>query len=133
MYHSIWTPSIADLKAAIHMNAITNSPVTTADVDLAEKIFGPDIATIKGKATQQKPMPVTSGVIEIPKELIAAQQDVTLCMDDMKVNGLWFLTSISRNIYYRTAQYVMKKEATEYLEAIEEIIAIYNRAGFCLA
>ena len=121
------------MKAAIHMNAITNSPVTTADVDLAEKIFGPDIATIKGKATQQKPMPVTSGVIEIPKELIAAQQDVTLCMDDMKVNGLWFLTSISRNIYYRTAQYVMKKEATEYLEAIEQIIAIYNRAGFCLA
>ena len=75
-------------------------------------------------------MPVTSDVIEIPKELIAAQQDVTLCMDSMKVNGLWFLTTISRNIYYRTAQSVMKKETTEYLEAIEEIIATYNQAGF---
>ena len=78
-------------------------------------------------------MPVTSDVIKIPKELIPAQQDVTLCMDGMKVNGLWFLTTISRNIYYRTAQFVMKKEATEYLEAIKEIIATYNRAGFCVA
>ena len=48
-----WTPSIADLRAAIHMNAITNSPVMAADVYLAEKIFGPDIATIKGKAIRQ--------------------------------------------------------------------------------
>ena len=52
LYHSIGTPYIADLKAAICMNAITNSPVMTADVHLAEKIFGPDIATIKGKAMQ---------------------------------------------------------------------------------
>ena len=44
-----------------------------------------------------------------------------------------FLTTVSRNIYYRTAQFVMKKEATEYLEAIKEIIATYNRAGFCVA
>ena len=78
-------------------------------------------------------MPVTPDVIKIPKELIAAQQDVTLCMDGMKVNGLWFLTTISRNIYYRTAQFVMKKEPTEYLEAIKDIIATYNRAGFCVA
>ena len=75
-------------------------------------------------------MPVTSDVIEIPKELIAAQHDVTLCMDGMKVNGLWFLTTTSRNIYHRTAQFVMKEEATEYLEAIKEIIATYNRAEF---
>ena len=75
-------------------------------------------------------MPVTSDVIKIPKELIAAQQDVTLCMDSMKGNGLWFLSTISRNIYYRTAQSVMKKETTEYLEAIKENIATYNQAGF---
>ena len=75
-------------------------------------------------------MPVTSDVIEILKELIASQQDVTLCMVGMKVNGLWFLTTISRNIYFRTAQFVMEKEATEYLEAIKEIIAAYNQAGY---
>ena len=34
---ALGTPSIADLKAAIALNAIANLPVTTADVNLAEK------------------------------------------------------------------------------------------------
>ena len=39
LYHSIGTPSIADLKAAIHMITVINNLVTTADVDLAKKIW----------------------------------------------------------------------------------------------
>ena len=48
---ALGTPSIADLKSAIAMNAIAGLPVTTKDVDLAEKIFGPDLGTLKGKTT----------------------------------------------------------------------------------
>ena len=42
---ALGTPSIADLKTAIAMNAIAGLPLTTKDVDLAEKIFGPDLGT----------------------------------------------------------------------------------------
>ena len=45
------SPSVANLKAAIAINGIANLPVTTTDVDLAEKIFGKDIGIIKGKTT----------------------------------------------------------------------------------
>ena len=131
LYHSIGTPSIADLKAAIHMITVINSLVTTADVDLAKKNL--DQTLQQSKAKQCDGMQVTSYVIEILKELIAAQQDVTLCIDGMKVNGLWSQITISRNIPNRTAQFEMKKEATEYLEAIKEIIATYNQAGLCVA
>jgi hypothetical protein len=48
------------------MNMIKNNPVTTADVELAEKIFGPDIATLKGKTTRRKPVPVVEDYIDIP-------------------------------------------------------------------
>ena len=130
LYHAVGTPSIEDFKAIIKINAIKNNPVTTDDILLAEKIFGPDIGTLKGKTTRRKPMPVISDYIEIPKELIEAQREVTLCMDAMKVNGLWFLTTISRNIYYRTAQYVESQTVNCYREALREIIRIYNRAGF---
>ena len=50
-------PTIADLKTAIATNAIANLKVTTRDVDLAEKIFGPDLGTLKGKTTRRKPLP----------------------------------------------------------------------------
>ena len=49
--------------------------------------------------------------IEIPKELIKAQREVNLCKDGMKVNGQSFLTTISRNIMYGTAQWVKNQTA----------------------
>ena len=87
LYLAIGTPSIKDFKAIIRMNAITNNPVTTEDIEIAEKIFGPDIGTLKGKTTRRAPAPVVDDYIEIPDELIAAQRNVTLCADGMKVNG----------------------------------------------
>jgi hypothetical protein len=123
-------PSVADLKAALRMNLIRDVPVTTKDIEIAEKIFGPDISSLKGKTTRKKPVPVIEDYVEIPRELIAAQQNVTLCADAMKVNGLWFLTTISRNLYYRTAQHVAKRDSGVYTTAFESVMAVYNRGGF---
>jgi hypothetical protein len=81
------------------------------------------------KQQWQTPAPVVDDYIEIPKELTDAQHDVTLCLDGMKINGLPFLTTISKNIYYRTAQYITRQNAETYKEAISEVIRIYNRAA----
>jgi hypothetical protein len=34
------------------MNVIKNCPVTTEDVNIAKKIFGKDISSLKGKSTR---------------------------------------------------------------------------------
>ena len=70
LYHALGTPTIGDLKAMIRMNLIKNNNVTTEDVHLATKVYGPDAGAIKGKTTRQKPIPVTSNIIKIPKELL---------------------------------------------------------------
>ena len=84
------------------MNLIRNNKVTTANVNLVNKIYGPDIAAIKGKTTRRAPAPVIDNVIELPPELIEVNQDVTISMDGMTVNSLKFLSTISHGIYYRT-------------------------------
>jgi hypothetical protein len=40
LYHIVGMPTIESIKALIKMNAIKNCPVTTEDVNNAEKIFG---------------------------------------------------------------------------------------------
>ena len=98
LFHALGTPSINDFKAIICMNTTHNNPVTTDDIKIAEKIFGPDVGTLRGKTTCRKLLPVLNDYIKIPKELIKAQREVNLCMDGMKVNRQSFLTTISRNI-----------------------------------
>ena len=46
---ALGTPSIADLKKAISMNAIANLPVKVEDLDLAAKIFAPMWAPSRAK------------------------------------------------------------------------------------
>ncbi|MGC8551172.1 MAG: hypothetical protein ACP5M4_15955 [Acidobacteriaceae bacterium] len=68
-YHIMGCPTIENLKHLLRANIIQNCPVTPANVDLAEKIFGPDIGTLKGKTTRKTPPRVKNDVVEVPHEL----------------------------------------------------------------
>ena len=76
------------------MNVIQNCPVTVEDVNISEKIFGPDMSSLKGKSTRRKPKPVRNNLIEIPQEIITKHHDINLCMDTMYVNECGILTAI---------------------------------------
>ena len=54
MYHSLTAPDIAELKKFIRQNIMQNFPVTTEDIILAEKIFGRDVPTLKGKSANRQ-------------------------------------------------------------------------------
>jgi hypothetical protein len=54
------------MKAIIRMNTIKNNLVTTEDINITEKMFGPDTSSLKGKTTHPKPVPVVKDYIEIP-------------------------------------------------------------------
>ena len=66
LYHNVGTPSLRDFKAIVRMNAISNCPITVEDINIAEKVYGPDIGSLKGKTTRIKPKPVVRDYIEIP-------------------------------------------------------------------
>ena len=127
---ALGTPSIADLKKAISMNAISNLPVRVNDIDLAEKIFGPDVGTLKGKTTRTPPLPMVTDQIEMPPELYEDRPDWELCMDLMFVNGMPFMTSITRNLYYRTAQPIPSRTAKALYDGLDAIFRMYNSRGF---
>ena len=133
LLHAMGTPTVDDLKAMIRMNLIRNNQVTTDDVNLAEKVYGPDIGSIKGKTTRSKPTPVETNIIEIPDELLEVQKDITMSMDGLMVNSLHFLSTIAHDIYYRTTQYVSDPIASVYEVCLDEVLATYKKGGFTLA
>jgi hypothetical protein len=96
LYYALGTPSLADFKAIIQMNLITNNPITQEDIAIAEQVFGPNISSLKGKTTRKTPIPVVNDYIEIPQELFTKQDKIIICIDGIKVNELTFPMTISK-------------------------------------
>ena len=69
-YHMAGAPTFTNLKMVLKQNLFQNCPVTVNDVNLAEKIFGPDVSSLKGRSTRPKPNQVVDDKIEIPTELL---------------------------------------------------------------
>ena len=101
-FHAMGTPSVLNLLSILQMNLVSDFPVTLLDVKLAEKIFGPNISMIKGKTIHCKPMHVVANYIEIPREPVTAQRRLTLAIDGMFINTLYFLATILLSFYYQT-------------------------------
>jgi hypothetical protein len=66
-------PSNPDMKWAIQSNLITDCPVTIKDMGTAIKIWGPNIAMLKGKTVRTTPPVVRQDVIEIPKQIMLGE------------------------------------------------------------
>ena len=98
LLHALGSPSIEDLKRAILTNQIKDNPATAEDVRLAEAIFGPDLGALKGKTARRKPTPAVSDQVEVPQETCSNNEDITLCLDVMFVNGMPYMTTVSKNI-----------------------------------
>ena len=130
LYHKVGTPTVENFKALIRQNLIQNCPVTVEDIIIAEKIFGPDISSLKGKSTRTKPKPVVDDIIDIPPEIKQENKELVLCMDTMFINQEIFLTAIDKSIKFRSLVPLKDKSSGAYYEAIDVILRHYNKAEF---
>jgi hypothetical protein len=103
LYHIVGTPTIETFKTLLKMNAIRNCPVTTEDVNIAKKIFRPNMLSLKGKSTHRKSTPVQEDTVKRPEELIANNREIELCIDLMYVNECGFMTIIDQMIRFWSA------------------------------
>ena len=115
------------------MNGIQNCPVRPVDVDIAENIFGPDIATLKGKSVRKKPNPVLEDWIQLPEEIHNKHRRIELCMDIMYINGVVLMTAVDRSIRYRSIVEVTENDADAYLSALDCVIQKYTKADYFVA
>jgi hypothetical protein len=112
------------------MNAIKNCPVTTEDVNNAEKIFGTNMLSLRGKLTRRKSTPVREDGLEIPDKLILQNREIDLCIDIMYVNECGFMTRINQTIRFRSAIPIENRTHEEYYRVLDMVLQLHNIAGF---
>ena len=116
-------PSTATFVEALKNNGLLNCPVTPANVEAAEQIFGPDIRSLKAKTTRRNPPPVPARVLE-------RYRNVMVCVDIMYVNRVAMMISVSRNIKFATIEAIPSNKTAILLNGMKGILQIYRRNGF---
>jgi hypothetical protein len=126
----IGNPSEKDFKGMVSGNMIKNCPVTTTDITNALAIFGPDLASIRGKTVQRTPAPVVADYVAVPCALVEQNKVVTLAADVFFVDGMAFLITVLRQIKFITAEHVQVRTGTSLSKHLTCVLQVYECAGF---
>ena len=132
LYHSLTTQEVGELKAFICGNMMRNNPIMTADVNLAEGIFGKDVPTIKEKSTNRKGDMIRDERIDLPEELALADKNLELATDILFVDRALFLVAIDRHIKFCSAVPIKDRSAEKVLQALDIILGHYNQEGYLI-
>jgi hypothetical protein len=130
LYRKLGFLSMKDYKYVIQMHQIKDCPVMVANINVAFKIWGKDVAMLKGKMVKKKPIPVVRDLVKVPKEFIKLHKDMTLTMDIFFVNGIAFVLLLSRIIYFTRVSHLAARKADSILKAFKEIYVFYLHRGF---
>jgi hypothetical protein len=102
LYSKLNYPSWKDFKWIIRSNQIKDCPVAVIHVNTALKIWGKNVAALKGKTTRTKPDPVARDFVKVPVELLKLHKEVYITADLFFVNKIpFFLTSLElQDMFY---------------------------------
>jgi hypothetical protein len=99
-------PSSKELSQVVSNNFGINNCPNPIDISNADAIYGRDLGGIRGKTVRKKPERVHGETLKIPKDFYKLHYFVTFTADIMYVNGVAFLTTLSRKISLRTAEHI---------------------------
>ena len=107
-----------------------NLPVTRRDVLNAETIFGPSVASMKGRTVRHKPDAVLTLSFTIPPEVLSRHQQATLVSDIFSVDRSSFLMTKSRSIKFTTVQPTTKQDINSLFDLLTQVFSVYTNGGF---
>ena len=123
-------PSSHDFEHAVRSGIIRNLPISYKDAQLANEIFGPNEAEIKGKGVRCKPHPITDNVHGIPEDLITKVKKVDSAVDMFHISQVKFLGWIDLTFKYRMAPHMKDKKHKTFFKVLDECLRLYNYHDF---
>jgi hypothetical protein len=130
LYSKLNYLSWKDFKWIIWSNQIKDCPVTVDHVDTALKIWGKNVAALKGKTTWMKPDPVVRDFVKVPVELLKLHKEVYITANLFFVNKIPFFLVLSRKICFTATNHLVDRTVPQIFMAFKEIYQYYLQRGF---
>jgi hypothetical protein len=118
----IGNPREKDCKGIVSGNLITSCPITTTNISNARAMFGPDLASIRGKTVQRTPVPVVADYVVVLCSLVETNKVITMAADVFSVDSTAFLLTMSRQIKFITAEHVPMRTAKSLARHLDQVL-----------
>ena len=123
-------PSMKDFKWVLCGDQIKDCPITAQDAETAFKIWGKNIAVLKGKTTCSKPNPVMKDSVKVPAKLLNLHKEVFLTADIFFMNKTQFFLMMSWKSCFTAVNHLMNRTVPEIFKAFKEICTCHLHCGF---
>jgi hypothetical protein len=100
----------ASIHEDLMIDHMGDCPVTRADIQAAEDIFGPNLGSLKGKTVRRPNPHVAMGVDPKPREILNIYRDVTIAIDITLLNKVPFFITVSRSIKFGTVEVLLNRQ-----------------------
>jgi hypothetical protein len=132
LYSKLNYPSWKDFKWIIWSNLIKDCPVTVEHVKTALKIWGKNVAALKGKTTPTKPDLVARDFVKVPMELLKLHKEVYITANLFFVNKILFFLTLSCKICFAAINHLIDRTVLQIFMAFKEIYQYYLQCGLCI-
>jgi hypothetical protein len=126
----IGNPSKGDYRGLVSSNMISNCPIAPTNITNVRAIFGPDLASVRGKMARRNPAPVVADHVAVPCAVVERSKVVMMATDIFFVDGTPFLVTLSRNIKFVTVEHLPMRTAKALVKHIKRVLHVYGRVGF---
>jgi hypothetical protein len=123
----IGRPSTCTFIKIFENNLFPNCPITCDDIIAAERTFGPEVGSLKGKTVHRSSVPVRTSSTNIPARVIDKYHMVTLAGDIMFVKSMPFLATISRHIKFSTYELLENQRLPTIIKSIDNVRKLYKK------
>ena len=131
LYIRLGRPSQHQFQKMLANNMIPDCPITADDARRAIRIYGPDVATLKGKTTKTKGnRHPTFEPVELPAYITERHKKITISQDIFYVQGIPFFHTISKKVQFRTAAVLPNRKKETLLKETKSVINLYQHRGF---
>ena len=111
----------------VHANPITNCHITLDNISTSNIIFGRKNFSLKRKTFRRQPKTVVLYYVGILRWILETNKKVSIAPDEIFVNGLIFVVSISRNINLTMANHVGKRTKGIFSKSLKHNYFIYAK------
>ena len=131
-YRILARPSAKKFNDLLSKNYFHNCPVQATDMRRYLDIYGPDVATLRGKTKKIQNKAISQVRITLPPHILTNHAKVSLGIDLFFVNGIGFLHTISDKIKFRTASMLSDRRKSTIISKLDPILATYHTRGFVI-